>query len=106
MFEPSGTKPKYIASAQTEVPPESTLTSTEILPSGYTASTVVLYSTQDDTLKELLETFSLSKGRNKRFRLRKRSSDFQVEITASGTSWVLEDISVDLQSGGKYKSVS
>jgi len=106
LFEPSGTKPKYIASAQTEVPPESTLTSTEILPSGYTASTVVLDSTQDDTLKELLETFSLSKGRNKRFRLRKRSSDFQVEITASGTSWVLEDISVDLQSGGKYKSVS
>jgi hypothetical protein len=100
--------PLYMASNPTISLALSSMTSTEILPSAYTstASTAIVDPLQDtEILKRELQTWSLVKGRNNRLRVRKRESDFQIQISASGTVWVLEDIAVNIEQGGKYRSV-
>ena len=97
--------PLYLAAEETASLSLSTWTSTEILPSNFTASTVIVDPEQDETTKRLLQTWTLARGRNNRYRVRKRESDFQVEITASGTAWVLEDLALNIEKGGAYRSV-
>jgi hypothetical protein len=99
------TTPLYLAAEETASLSLSTWTSTEILPSNFTASTVIVDPEQDETTKRLLQTWTLARGRNNRYRVRKRESDFQVEITASGTAWVLEDLALNIEKGGAYRSV-
>jgi len=97
--------PLYMADEETATLSLSTWNSVEILPSNFTASSVIVDPTQDTTTKRLLQSWTLNRGRNNRFRVRKRESDFQVEITASGTMWVLEDLAISLEQGGPYRSV-
>mgnify|MGYP003150748373 CR=1 FL=1 len=97
--------PLYMADEETASLSLSTWNSVEILPSNFTASSVIVDPTQDATTKRLLQSWTLNRGRNNRFRVRKRESDFQVEITASGTMWVLEDLAISLEQGGPYRSV-
>jgi len=99
------TVPFYLAAEETATLSLSTITSTELLPAEFTASTVIIDPQQDSATKRELATFALNKGRNNRFRVRKRESDFQIELSASGTTWVLEDIAANIEQGGKYRSV-
>ena len=105
------TVPLYLASEETASLSLSSWTSVEILPpvfSGQTPpaiSTVIVDPEQDETTKRLLQSWTLARGRNNRLRVRKRESDFQVEISASGTAWVLEDLAINIEKGGPYRSV-
>ena len=99
------TVPLYLAPEKTASLSLSSWTSTEILPSGFTASTVLAEALQESTDKRELATFALNSGRNNRFRLRKRESDFQIQISATGTTWVLEDIAVNIEQGGMFRTV-
>jgi hypothetical protein len=105
IFDKSNNKPLYIASEATATISLSNMTSTEVLPSGFTSSTAITDPTQDESGKNLLQSWTLNEGRNNRYRVRKRESDFQVEISASGTAWVLEDITVTVDAGGKYRGL-
>jgi hypothetical protein len=105
VFPTEAGAPLYMASEPTATLALSTITSTEILPSGFTASTAIIDPQQDDTSKRTLNTWALIRGRNNRIRTRYRESDFQVEISATGTNWVLEDIAANIEQGGKYRTV-
>jgi len=105
VYEQGATVPEYIASSITDTVPESAMASVEIEPAGFTESTSVVDTQQDNTQKRLLQSWSLLAGRNNRFRVRKRESDFQIQISASGTTWVLEDIAASIEQGGPYRSV-
>tara|TARA_R100000655_G_scaffold2919_2_gene11116 strand:+ start:8498 stop:11785 length:3288 start_codon:yes stop_codon:yes gene_type:complete len=105
IFDKSSNKPLYIASEATATISLANMTTTEVLPSGFTSSTAITDPTQDESGKSLLQSWTLNEGRNNRYRVRNRESDFQVEISASGTAWVLEDISVTVDAGGKYRGL-
>jgi hypothetical protein len=105
VFPTEAGAPLYMASEPTATLALSTITSTEVLPSGFTASTAIINPQQDDESKRTLNTWTLIRGRNNRIRTRYRESDFQVEISATGTNWVLEDIAANIEQGGKYRTV-
>ena len=96
--------PRYISTSDVSNIPESTMGSTEI--HSLVESTLAVETDTDEAGKATLDDWALTKGRNNRIRTRQRRSDFQVEIRASGTSWVLEDIAVNIEQGGKYRSVT
>ena len=104
---PDSSSPRYISTSSVSTIPESTFESTEIHTSpDLTESTLAVDTDTEEAGKATLASWTLTKGRNNRLRTRQRQSDFQVEINASGTSWVLEDIAVNLEQGGKYRSVT
>ena len=104
---PDSSSPRYISTSSVSTIPESTFVSTEIHTSPDLAeSTLAVETDTDEAGKATLDDWALTKGRNNRIRTRQRQSDFQVEIRASGTSWVLEDIAVNIEQGGKYRSVT
>ena len=101
-----GVDPFYMADEATATISLSTISSTEVLPAGFTASTIIIDPQQDSTSKrELFVSGTLIAGRNNRLRVRKRESDFQVEISATGTVWILEDLAMNLEKGGPYRKV-
>ena len=101
-----GVDPFYMADEVTATISLSTISSTEVLPAGFTASTIIIDPQQDSTSKrELFVSGTLIAGRNNRLRVRKRESDFQVEISATGTVWILEDLAMNLEKGGPYRKV-
>ena len=95
--------PRYISTSSVSTIPESTFGSTEI--HSLTESTLAVDTNTEEAGKATLASWTLTKGRNNRIRTRQRQSDFQLEIQASGTSWVLEDIAANIEPGGKYRSV-
>ena len=106
IFEGTSTLvPEYVADSVTATIPESTWDSVEILPSGYVRSTVTIDTDTEDENKIELGNWDLVSGRNKRFRMRKRESDFSIEMRSTGTSWVLEDMAVNIEQGGMFRTV-
>lgn len=103
---PDSSSPRYISTSSVSTIPESTFESTEIHTSpDLTESTLAVDTDTEESGKATLASWTLTKGRNNRMRTRQRQSDFQLEIQASGTSWVLEDIAANIEPGGKYRSV-
>ena len=105
VFDKISGLPMYIAGKSTATLALSKLYTTEILPSFVSDSYGEIDPKQETREKKELQSWTLNAGRNNRLRMRQRESDFQVQISASGTAWILEDIAVTVDAGGKYRGL-
>ncbi|MEC7102527.1 MAG: hypothetical protein VXW73_05790 [Actinomycetota bacterium] len=73
---------------------------------GTLTSTIITTGGAGSDASDPLLTSDLTASRNNAIRTRLRSPDFFFQISATGRSWALEDISVDVVPGGPFRKVS